>query len=446
MQRCRLFLGVIFILVSRAGADEFSSGRLDNWHQWRGPEATGVAPRGDPPIRWSPSENIRWKTPVPGEGSASAIVWNDNVFILTAIETERVGQAGAQRPDQKTTPPDKVYQFVVLCIDRATGKIRWQRIAAEKIPHEGRQPTNTYASASPTTDGQRVYVSFGSQGIYAYDMEGTLCWQRDLGQMRTRYGWGEGASPALYGDTLVINWDHEDQSFLVALDARGGQTRWKVDRDEPTSWSTPLIVPHDGQVQVITSATRRIRSYDLGTGQLLWECGGLTTNVVASPVGAQGVVYCVSAYEHSAALAIPLSARGDVTDTDQLAWRYDRGTPYVPSPLLYEGRLYFTRGNSTVMTVLDVKTGQPQNEMVRLAGLRGNIYASPVVAAGRIYFVGREGTTVVLEPGAEPAVLAVNELDDPMDASPAIVGRQMFLRARSHLYCVEAPVGRDQRD
>ena len=433
-----LFAMWLFVLVGRVQADNFLSERLDNWHQWRGPTATGAAPRGNPPSTWSESENVRWKTPIPGEGSASPIVWNDRVFVVSAIATDRVGQAATRPSDQKTIPPDKYYQYVVMCIDRGSGAVRWQQTAAETIPHEGRQRTNTYASASPTTDGQRVYVSFGSRGIFAYDLEGNLCWQRQLGTMRTRYGWGEGASPTIYGDTLVVNWDQEDQSFLVALDARTGETRWKVNRDEPTSWSTPLVVEHQGRTQVIVSATRRIRSYDLASGELLWQCGGLTTNVVPSPVAADGVVYCISNYGQSNAFAISLESRGDITGSEAIVWHYDRGTPYVPSPLLYGERLYFTSRNASPLTSLNAKTGQPVTETVRLPGLQGNVYASPVAAADRIYFTGREGATVVIRHAPQLEVIAVNHLDDPVDASPAIAGRQMFVRGKTHLYCLEA--------
>jgi outer membrane protein assembly factor BamB len=254
--------------------------------------------------------------------------------------------------------------------------------------------------------------------------------------MRTRRGWGEGVSPTLHDAALLVNWDHEGDSFLVALDAGTGETRWKVDRDEPTSWSTPFVIDRSGHTQVVVNATNRVRSYDFDTGDLLWECGGQNTNVISSPVAIDDTVFCMSSYGESTVHAIPLSARGDITDSERLTWRYDRLAPYCPSPLLYDNHLYFTRGNSTLLTSLDARTGETVLPPTRLP-LSGSMYASPVGAAGRVYVVDRDGTTVVLRHGDKFEVLATNRLDDPMDASPAIVGRQILLRGRRFLYCLE---------
>ena len=200
---------------------------------------------------------------------------------------------------------------------------------------KGNHRDHGYASASPTTDGEHLYVSFGSRGIYCYSFDGDLRWKRDLGRMRTRYGYGEGISPVVQGESLVVNWDQEEDSCLFVLDNRTGETRWKVARDDVTSWATPLVVEHQGVAQVITSATKRVRSYDLANGQLLWECGGQTVNAIPSPVAAGGTVVCMSGFRGSAAYALPLDARGDLTGSDRIVWQYDRDTPYVPSPLLY---------------------------------------------------------------------------------------------------------------
>jgi outer membrane protein assembly factor BamB len=413
---------------------------LDNWPQWRGPLANGVAPHGDPPVRWDQKTNIKWKTPIPGLGSATPVVWGDRIFVLTALDTGRAADPAAlpkgdSHFEKKTTAPTTYHQFVVLCLDRTTGRVLWQRTATEQVPHEGHHPTHSYAAASPATDGRYVYASFGSRGVYCYDVAGNLQWQRDLGRMDTRLGWGEGSSPALHGDTLVVSWDHENGSFLVALDARTGKTRWKTDRDETTSWSTPLVVEHRGRTQVITSASKRIRSYDLATGELIWQCGGLTTNVIACPVVYEGAVICMSGYQGFAALAIPLDATGDVTGKP--LWHHDRGTPYISSPLLYGDRLYFTQSREAILTCLDPRTGKVVFEKARLPGL-GTLYASPAGAADRIYITDRDGTTVVLKRGDKLEILATNRLDEPIDASPVIVGKQLFLRGDKHLYCIEA--------
>jgi outer membrane protein assembly factor BamB len=430
-----------WLLAAAAPAQDPARDRLDNWHQWRGPEANGTAPRGDPPVTWDQRTHVRWRAPLSGKGSATPIVWGDRVFVATAIPTDHsADEAALPKPDprfeKKTVAPKNYYQFVVLCFDRATGKQRWRQLATEAVPHEGHHPTHSYAAGSPTTDGGFLYVSFGSRGLYCYDLDGNPQWQRDLGRLQTRLGWGEAVTPVIHGASLLVNWDQEADSALICLDAHTGKTRWRADHDEKTSWNTPLVVEHRGRTQVIVSGTNRIRSYDLETGKLIWECGGMTVNPIPSAVAADGVVYCMSGYRGAAALAISLDATGDVTGTDKILWRYRQGTPYVPSPLLLGDRLYFTQTNEPRLTVLDARTGKPLVDRERLPGL-GTLYASPVAAAGRVYLVDREGTTLVLKAGDRLEVLATNRLGDAIDASPAVVGKQLFLRGEKYLWCLE---------
>jgi outer membrane protein assembly factor BamB len=334
--------------------------------------------------------------------------------------------------------PTNYFQFVVLCLDRATGNTLWQQVVREELPHEGHHGDHGYASGSPTTDGEFLYASFGSRGVYCLTLDGQVRWERDFGDMRTRNGFGEGTSPTLVGDTLIVNWDHEAEDFIAALDAKTGETKWQVERDEPTGWSTPLAIPHDGKTQIVVNGTNRARGYDLASGELLWECGGQTTNAIPSPVTADGVVYCVSGFRGSAAVAISLDSRGDLTETDNQVWTHSGGTPYVPSPLLYGDLLYLNKSNDAILTVLNAKTGEVVIEKERLPGLKG-IYASPVGAAGRVYYIGRNGAAVVLKHGTAFEVLAENTLDDPIDASPAIVGKELYLRGKEHLYCIAEP-------
>jgi outer membrane protein assembly factor BamB len=253
--------------------------------------------------------------------------------------------------------------------------------------------------------------------------------------MITRYGWGEGASPTLHGDVLAVNWDHEGSSAVYVLDALTGKTRWQAQRNEETTWATPLVVTYQGARQLILNATRRVTSYNLDSGKVLWECGGQTPVLVSSPVVLDDIVICMSGYRGSAAYAIPLNATGDITGTDRVRWHHNRNTPYVPSPLLYGERLYFTKVNRAMLSCLNARTGEPLIESVRLPNLR-ELYASPLGAADRIYFVGRDGTTVVIKNQPKLEVLAVNRLDDPIDAAPAAVGRQLFLRSKKRLYCI----------
>jgi outer membrane protein assembly factor BamB len=442
MRRLILLAICTGLISSNVRADDFDAARPFNWHQWRGPLANGVAPHGDPPIHWDENTNVQWKVEIPGEGNSTPVVWGDRIFVSAAIETERAVDSlpppAAEPPGGYKTPrPTNYFRFVVISLDRNSGRVLWQGTGAEAIPHEGRHPTNSYASGSPTTDGRYVYASFGSRGICCFDVQGNLRWKRDLGDMITRFGWGEGTSPVIHRDRLVVNWDHEGDSFLAVLDATTGETLWKVDREEITSWSTPLVIEHQGITQLVVSATRRVTSYDLADGRIIWECGGQTVNVIPSPVVLGDVVYCMSGFQGSALYAIPLDSSGDLTDTDRPLWHHDRGTPYVPSPLLYDDLLYFTRSNSGVLSCLNAKTGEPLVEGVRLPGL-SSLYASPVGAAGRLYFVGRSGTTVVIKHQPKLEVLATNKLDDPIDASPVIVGKQLFLRGKTHLYCIAA--------
>ncbi len=437
-----LTLGCLWLAVLSVRGENWPEQWLDNWPQWRGPLANGTAPKGDPPMQWDEQTNLQWKTPIPGKGSATPIIWGDRVFIVTAIDTGREADPrDLPKPDErfekKTKAPQTYYQFVVYCLDRNTGKVRWQRIATEQVPHEGHHPTHSYAAGSPTTDGKYLYVSFGSRGIYCYDLDGKLQWSRDFGKMSTRLGWGEAVTPVLHGDTLIVNWDQEADSFITALDARTGATRWKTPREEVTTWTTPLVVEYQGRTQVIVNATNRVRSYDLATGEELWQCGGQTVNPIPSALRYGDHVICMSGYKGSAAVSIALDSKGDVTKSDKIAWHHDRGTPYVPSPLLVGDRLYFTQTNEPLLTCLDAKTGKPILDRVRLTSL-SSLYASPVCAADRIYLPDQNGNTLVFKKGDKLEILAINRLGETIDASPAVVGKQLFLRGEKHVFCIAA--------
>ncbi|MFC1719194.1 PQQ-binding-like beta-propeller repeat protein, partial [Candidatus Poribacteria bacterium] len=319
------------------------------------------------------------------------------------------------------------------------GSILWQKTVREELPHEGTHAEGSWASGSPVTDGEHVYAFFGSRGLYCFDMQGNLIWEKDLGDMKIKMSFGEGSSPVLHGDILVVNWDHEGQSFIVALDKKTGEELWKVDRDEKTSWATPLVVEHNGRSQVITSATKLIRSYDLATGELIWEVGGMTANVIPNPVYANGVVYIMSGFRGNALLAINLDlASGDITDSEAIVWRYDeKETPYTPSPLLYGDTLYFLRLNNGFLSCFNVATGQAHYTGQKLEGIK-QTFVSPVGASERVYITGQDGVTVVIERGSEFKILATNSLDDNFTASPAIVDREIYLRGHKHLYRISS--------
>ncbi|MCZ6834638.1 MAG: PQQ-binding-like beta-propeller repeat protein [Planctomycetota bacterium] len=421
-------------LSTKAGSTPSNS----YWPQWRGPRGTGVAPNADPPVEWSETKNIRWKIGLPGHGHSTPIVWGDHVFVTAAIS---VGDAVTPAPDtapgaHDNSPVTHRRQFVALAIRRSDGEIVWQRTLHEELPHERTHNTGSLASASPVTDGEHLFAFFGSRGLFCLDLDGSLIWQADLGKMQSKHAHGEGASPALYGDMLIVNWDHEGASFVVAFDKSTGERRWTVDRDEVTSWATPIIVVHDGSPQVIVSGSKRLRAYDLATGAIIWECGGLSNNVVASPVSSDGMVYAGSSYEKQTMLAIRLEgAQGDLGMTENLVWMRRRGTPYVPSPLLYDEALYFLHHYQGQLSRVIAKTGEEPLRPQRLSGIR-NVYASPVGAAGRIYITDLDGATLVLRHDARPEVLALNQLDDSFSASAALVDGELYLRGESFLYCV----------
>jgi outer membrane protein assembly factor BamB len=315
--------------------------------------------------------------------------------------------------------------------------VLWKTTVREEWPHEGGHETGSPVSNSPVTDGRLLYAFFGSRGLYCLDTSGAVKWHKDLGKMQTLHAHGEGSSPVLYRDTLIVNWDHEGASFLVAFDKRTGQQLWKTARDEKTSWSTPLVVEHEGRPQVVVSATKRVRGYDFATGKELWECDGLTDNVVASPVQWRDLIIAGNSYYKQAMVAIRLTgAAGDISGTTNVAWRLSRLTPYVPSPLLYDDTLYHLRHNQNVLVLLDPATGQLRGEPLRLDGIRDFIFASPVGAAGRIYVTGRDGATVVLRHDPGNATLAVNRLEDSFSASAALMDREMYLRGERFLYCL----------
>ena len=415
-----------------------------SWPEWRGPLHSGVAPAGDPPVEWSESTNVRWKVPLPGLGSATPVIWGDRLFVLTAVPTGERSRSGpgffsrlADRFMRRTSATD-VQQFVVLALDRRDGSVLWEHVAREAAPHQGRHGTNTWASPSAVTDGEVVCASFGSVGLYCYDIDGRPLWETDLGDMRTKMGFGEGASPTLYRDLLIVPWDHEGQSFIAAFDKRTGRERWRTPRDEETSWSTPLVVEGADGAQVVTSATEAVRGYDVATGELLWWDRGVTENAIPTPVSADGLVFVTSGYRGSRLAAIDLSrAAGDIRGSDAVVWSVDRDTPYVPSPLLLDGQLYVLKSNTGVLTAYDAATGARRYGPERLRGIR-NVYASPVAAGGRLYVTSRDGATAVLRAGPAFDVLAVNTLDDGFDASPAIAGDEIYLRGRQFLYCIAA--------
>ena len=254
--------------------------------------------------------------------------------------------------------------------------------------------------------------------------------------MLTRFAWGEAVTPALAGDALIVNWDQEAGSFVVALDTKTGEERWRRERpDEKTSWNTPLVAEFEGRMFVILNGSGKARAYDVANGDVVWECGGQTTNAIPTALRFGDNVMCMSGYRGAASFSIPLSSKGDVTGTDQIRWSHPAGTPYVPSPTLAGRRLVFTGAHSDILTCLDAETGKALIERRRIPGV-GGFYASPLAAHGHLYFVGREGTVAVLKDNETLDVVGTNSLEGLFDASPIAVGKQLFLRSWNRLYCI----------
>jgi len=445
------------ILVLTCGHAAFA----DNWSHWRGDHGNGVADNATPPTEWSSTKNVKWKVRIPGQGSGSPVIWEDKVYVVSGVpaSTERP-QAARQStatpvPNQQSErqrrqsgssrsrgrggrggAPLQMLKFTVFCFDRATGKELWKQVAAEAKPHEATHSTNNFAAASPCTDGQHLYASFGSRGLYCYTMDGKLTWKRDdLEKMSTRNSFGEGSSPTLVDDRIIVPWDHEGQSSISALDKLTGETIWMTPRDEPTCWATPLVIEHDGRKQVVMNGQTNARSYDLETGKELWRCGGQTERPVASAVADGGLVFIGSGHKGSFLGAFRPSGRGDIEGTDDVVWTIGRYTPDIASPLLSSGRLYFHKAKSGVLTCVDAATGKPLFGATRVPGL-DTIYASPIAAAGHVYLTARNGTTVVIKDSDTFEIVATNSVGETVDATPAPVDDELFIRGAQHLFCI----------
>ncbi|HUF23374.1 MAG TPA: PQQ-binding-like beta-propeller repeat protein [Vicinamibacterales bacterium] len=428
---------LLLVLALAAAAQSAQPG--SQWHQWRGPSNNGVAV-GDAPTTWSDSSNVAWKVEIPGKGHSSPVVWGNRVFVTTAIPTG-TAPAPAAAPEGRGRrggggPALVEHRFDVIALDRATGKVIWQKTATVATPHEGHHHMyGSFASNSPVTDGKRVYASFGSRGLYVYDMEGKELWKKDFGvQLRMFRGFGEGAAPVLHGDRLIMLMDHEGDSFMAVLDAATGRELWRVARpDGVTNWSTPYVAGHAGKKQIIVSASRRVHSYDFETGAPIWSATGLGQNTIPQPVQHGDLMFVMSGYRNPKLLAVRLGQDGDLTGTDAIVWTQDRGLSYTASPALHDGILYMIT-DTAMVSAFKTDTGEPLYHQVRLPKPY-NIKASPVIAGGKIYYATEEGDVIVAKTGPSFEIIATNTLaDQSFVTTPAVDGGEIFLRSRTHLF------------
>lgn len=442
MTRLRRFM-IICLWFCWTGA-----ARAENWPGWRGPAGLGLSSEKGIPVKWDPAVNLKWKAAIPGVGHSSPIVWGNRVFVTTAVSSDpgqETFRKGLYFGGERKTPDDAVYSWMVLCLDRDSGKVMWQKTAVEKRPANPRHMKNSYASATPVTDGRRVYAFFGDEGMYCFDFNGNILWSRDLGVFKMRYDWGTASSPILYKDLVIQTCDRETGSYIVALDKKSGKTVWQSERDEVSSWSTPYVPQEWRRPELIVNASRAIRSYAPETGKLLWECRGLSSNIaIPTPIEAHGMVFVSSGYVGDRLR--PLTAflpggSGDVslkegqTESPAIAWRQLQGGPYNPSPIV-TGDYITVVYDGGFIACYEAKTGKEVYSKRRI-DVGATFTASPVAVEGKLYCLSEDGDMYVINPGPDYQVLEKNSFHEVCMASPAVSAGKMFIRSFKHLYCVQ---------
>ncbi|MBL8816265.1 MAG: PQQ-binding-like beta-propeller repeat protein [Planctomyces sp.] len=417
-----------------------------NWPQFRGEGARGIADNAELPDRWTTTENVAWKTEIPGRGWSSPVVWGDKV-ILTSV----VNQGAAEDPKkglyfggERLVPPDAIHQWKVFCLNLQDGSTIWEKQVHEGKPESSIHIKNTFASETPVTDGKHVYCCFGNLGIFCFDFDGNLVWQHKLQPHATRFGWGTAASPVLFDGRLYLVDDNEDESSLICLNSETGEQIWKRVREEKSNWSTPYIWQNSVRTEIVTPGTGQVRSYDLD-GNLLWSLEGMSSITIATPYQAEGLLYVTSGYvldPLKPIYAIRPGASGDIslkdgeTSSKFIAWSNPKAAPYNPSTLVYEDRLYVLYDRSLV-SAFQASTGKELFGPERLSNGRA-FTASPWAYNQKVFCLNEDGVTFVLKAGDQLEVLHSNELaeDDMAMATPAIVGDRLLIRTLPRIYCI----------
>ncbi|HET7114036.1 MAG TPA: PQQ-binding-like beta-propeller repeat protein [Pyrinomonadaceae bacterium] len=411
---------------------------VDNWPQWRGPRGQGVSDEKNLPLEWSPTKNIKWKTPIPGRGHSSPIVWGNRLFLTTAIEGPIIPGATAVKHvinNQVVKFPDTVgaersHALKLICVDIETGKIMWERTAYEGRVYDDRQKTNSYASSTPATDGRYVYAFFGSEGLYCYDFDGNQVWKATLPGI-AKMGYGEGTSPILFENLVILQVDTEmgDGSHIAAFDKTTGKQVWQTRRKNRASWSTPVVVQGSKRVELIASGSESVTSYDPATGKELWQTEGLVSHAIPTSLVGDDIVFVYAGSHDKRGYAVRVGE-----STKRILWRHDKGTAYVASGVLYNGTIYLITDSGT-MTALDAKTGELKYEGGRLPA-PSIFFASPVAFDGKILLTSQDGDSFLITAGVKHELLGTNSIGEPVYASPAISGGRIFIRAERHLYCI----------
>ncbi len=415
----------------------------DTWPQFRGPQSNGVAEDAAIPDRWSPTENVVWKTDIPGSGWSSPIVARGRIFVTSVLSTseEEKPKKGLYFGGERKAPADE-HRWMIYAVDFKSGKILWQREVFRGVPKTPHHLKNTYASETPVTDGERVYAYFGNVGLYCFDLDGNLKWSMAFPPHATRYGWGTAASPIVHrGRVYVLN-DNDDSSFLTIFDAKTGNVIKTLDRaGEGTNWSTPYIWENPKRTELIVAGTKHVRSYDLD-GKLLWEFGGMSSIAIPTPFSKFDLLYVSSGYvgdQVRPAYAIRPGASGDITlkkgdtSSESIAWYLERGGPYNPTPVVY-GDYYYTLFDQGFLTCHDAKTGKEIYGKQRIDPAAGAFTSSPIAANGKLYLSSEDGDTFIVQAGPEYKLLGKNTLDEMIMATPAMVNGSLVIRTASKLY------------
>jgi len=417
----------------------------ESWPQFRGPGARGIAKDTNLPVTWGESENVAWKTPIPGLGWSSPVVVDDKIFLTSVISTEEIEppKKGLYFGGNRDKPADE-HRWVVYCVDWKNGKVLWEKEVHRGVPEGSRHLKNSFASETPATDGERVYVYFGNLGLYCFDLSGKLLWSKAFPARETRYGWGTAASPVLHENLVYIVNDNEEESFLASFDKVTGRQIWRVKRDEKSNWATPYIWKNETRTEIVTSGTGKVRSYDLD-GKVLWEFSGMSSIVIPTPFSTPELLYLTSGYvgdENRPVYAVRPGAKGDITLTDgasssdHIAWYLPKGGPYNPSPLVYQDH-YYTLYDRGFLTCHDAVTGKEVYGKQRIDRGAGAFTASPWAYNGKLFALSEDGDTYVISAGPEFKVIGKNSLNEMSMATPAFYRGSLIIRTASHLYRIE---------
>jgi len=441
------YLSFILLCILILSLNIFAQSGTTNWPQFRGPQARGISENSSLPTTWDveTNNNIKWKTNVPGLGFSCPVIWENKLFLTTAISgledpEVKVGLYGDIEPVEDET----IHTWKVLCYDKSSGELIWEQTAHTGVPKVKRHPKSTHANSTIATDGKYVIAFFGSEGLYCYDLDGKLIWKKDLGVLRSNFflapeaEWGFASSPVIHKDRVIVQCDVEKNSFLASFELPSGKEIWRTPRDEYPTWSTPTIHTFDGKTQIIVNGYKHMGGYDFDTGKEIWQMSGGGDIPVPTPVVAHNLIFMNSAHGPvSPIYAVKPTANGDITleenatSNDHIVWSIKKGGAYMQTPLIYSDFLYNLRGNGS-LKCFEAKTGKE----IYKESLKAPFSASGVAAGNQIYFSSENGKVFVVKAGPEYKILAENDMKDIIMTTPAISGDVIYIRTQHYLYAI----------